>query len=141
MEKIWAASRNWQQSPVDVRITAYSEIHIFEKFVAHRVCPNFSISGIKLHCIPVIYFLTESKNTCSLESYNFSNLGNICFREQLRVQFLQEIQWEMFILVPVSIGFPIETELVTARGSRYFRALKSHNFLTNKYFLIRSKNK
>ena len=33
--------------------------HFSRKFVAHRVSPNFTISGIILHRCPVIYFLTD----------------------------------------------------------------------------------
>ena len=33
--------------------------HFSRKFVAHRVSPNFSISGIILHRCSVIYFLTD----------------------------------------------------------------------------------
>ena len=46
-----------------------------------------------------------------------------------------------FLLIPVSIGFPIETALMTGCGSRYLQTLKFHNFLIRKYFFDRSKNK
>ena len=65
-----------------------AKLHFFGKTFAHRVCPNFYIFGIKLHCCPVIYFLTDLKNNYSLQSYEFSKLRNIYFGEQLRVQFL-----------------------------------------------------
>ena len=37
-------------------------VHFFRKLIAHRVCPNFSISGIKLHRTTRLYFLTDPKN-------------------------------------------------------------------------------
>ena len=84
---MWAASRNWCRFPVDVWITLQSKCKLFEKMIAHRVCPNFSISGINLHRSTVIYFSTDLKNIHPLESAVILKLGNICFREQLRVQF------------------------------------------------------
>ena len=54
--------------------------HFCENFFAHRVSPNFPISGIILHRCSVIYFLTDLKKSSSLESYDISKLGNICFR-------------------------------------------------------------
>ena len=47
----------------------------------------------------------------------------------------------MFLAIPVCIGFPIETEPVTARASTHSTTLKSHNFLMRKYFVGWSKIK
>ena len=37
-------------------------VHFFRKLIAHRVCPNFSISGINLHRTTRLYFLADPKN-------------------------------------------------------------------------------
>ena len=69
-----------------------ANLYISENVVAHRVPANLSIYAKKHHRCPVIYFLTDLKNMSSLESYDISMLGNICFRRQLQVQFVLEIQ-------------------------------------------------
>ena len=62
----WADSRNWCKFPVDVRDRIAPQCKLFEKIIAHRVSPNFSICGIKLHRCTVIYFLTNLENISSL---------------------------------------------------------------------------
>ena len=73
--------------PAQSRMVVSEHTHS-PRAVAHRVPLNLSIFRIKVHRCAVIYFLTDLKNISSLESYDISKFGNICFREQLRVQFV-----------------------------------------------------
>ena len=63
--EMWAASRNWCREflfLVDVRNRMVPQCKLSEKMIAHRVSPNFSIFGIKLHRTTRLYFLTDPKN-------------------------------------------------------------------------------
>ena len=65
-----------------------ANIHILEKLVAHRDYAEICKNQTREAGCPVINFLTDLKKIPSFESYDLSNLSNIYFGEQLRVQFL-----------------------------------------------------
>ena len=83
----WAGSRNWYSLEVDVGILHRRQCDIFEKLFAHRVCPNLSIFGIKLHRTTRFYLLTDPKNIETKKSWTTSKFGHIYIRNQSWVQF------------------------------------------------------
>ena len=90
----------WMQNVV------VKKIPFFEKTFAHRDCVENCKKQTQEACMTVIIFLTDLKNISSLESYGISKLENICFRGQLRVQFVQEIQYNLESEETFPIGFP-----------------------------------